>query len=150
MTAENRRGPRRPRVLAIIDPAGQTHLVAAGSPWRTASGSSSRLDLALAACLRMLEEDPPRFQRAATAWHSRWCVNLRALTLADAQVTLGALEALAGPNPTEGARELYRQAVHYGFHDVADVLERWISDREEPMPPQALETLSVQTKARYA
>jgi hypothetical protein len=110
MTGRSERGAR-PRVLAIIAPGDGPHLITAATP--APHGVRPvlprvALDEALKLCLALLEEDPPRFQRAATAWHARWCTQLPMLTLAEAQVALAALEALTGPDPTTGARELRR------------------------------------------
>lgn len=129
MTATARRGPR-PRVLAIIAPGDGPHLVAPAARAAAQSPPGIALHDALARCLAMLEHDPPRFQRAATTWHARWCMHLPMLTLAEAQVTLAALEALAGPDPTAGARELRRQSAHHGLRDVARVLDAWIARRD--------------------
>ena len=107
MTVSRRSGPRAPRLLAIITTGQGSHLLAptttsvARAPADASYGSLPRM---LATCLRLLDSDPPRFQRAAAAWHARWCVQLPQLTLADAQVTLAAMEALTGPNPVAGAQ----------------------------------------------
>jgi hypothetical protein len=134
MTGGARSGPRPPRVLAVIAPGHGPHLLApsAATAWARATPDARRESLprALAACVELLESDPPRFQRAATAWHARWCAGLPTLTLADALVTLAALEALAGPDPGAAARELSRLAIHHGHHDLARVFDRWSAGRQ--------------------
>lgn len=129
MTAFSRRRTR-PRVLAVIAPGEGPHLIAPARPTPRTSARPllprAGLDDALSVCLDLLERDPPRFQRAAIAWHARWCSVVPTLTLAEAQVTLAALEALAGPDPVDGARELRRQSVHHGLSAVVRVLDAWI------------------------
>lgn len=122
----------RPRVLAVIAGGDRPHLVAAApSPPQSRSAPPRvPLDDALVICLTMLDDDPPLFQRAATAWHARWCTHLPTLTLAEAQITLGALEALAGPDPIGGARALRWQSAQHGLFDVVEVLDSWIAQRQ--------------------
>jgi hypothetical protein len=51
---------------------------------------------ALSLLLLALEQQPWRFDTAAPRWHARLCEEAR-LTLADAQLAVSALDALAGP-----------------------------------------------------
>jgi hypothetical protein len=96
--------PGRRRLVAYIVAGDGPHLVA---PYSSPTGSvRPRVSLAdeLAMCLDILEEDPERFERAATSWHARWCSDIADLTLVDAHTALTALESLAGPNGTDAAR----------------------------------------------
>jgi hypothetical protein len=133
MSPEPGSGSRPLRVLAIISPSQTPHLLApspARPRFRPAPPTSREsLARALTACLELLESDPARFQRAATAWHARWRVQTPALTLAEARATLAALAALSGPDPAAGAQELARHAIHHGDGDLARVLDRWIAGR---------------------
>jgi hypothetical protein len=118
------------RVVAVIDPGARPHLVAAvgmnAPDRRPISPSLPRLDSALSACLATLRDEPARFERAAMVWHARWCTLLPELTLAEAKLALGGLEALQGPQAVEGAQALRRLCDLHGLADVAGVLDRWI------------------------
>ena len=112
-------------------------------PSRRRLVASPRVSLAdeLATCLDMLEEDPERFERAATSWHARWCSDIADLTLVDAHTALTALESLAGPDGTDAARVLRYLCARHGQRGTSEVLERWIEHRERGMgsrrPPNA-------------
>ena len=121
----------RHRVLAVIAPGDGPHLLwpplAAGH--RRTRQATRRLSLAdeLAQCLRTLEEEPGRFEVAAAAWHARWCIDLPTLTLTEAQT---ALQAIGGPAGAEAAKVLRYLCLRHGQAGTAEVLERWIAERE--------------------
>lgn len=122
------------RVVAVIAPGDGPHLLwpplKAGR--RRARPATRRLSLAgeLAACLRMLDDEPRQFERAATHWHARWCIDRPTLTLTEAQAALTALEAIGGAARADGARALRSLCVLHGQREAADVLDRWIARRE--------------------
>ena len=121
--------PTRRRLVAYIVAGDGPHLVAPNS---SPTGSvRPRVSLAdeLATCLDMLDEDPERFERAATSWHARWCSDIADLTLVDAHTALTALESLAGPNGTDAARVLRYLCARHGQRGTSEVLERWIEHR---------------------
>jgi hypothetical protein len=121
--------PSRRRLVALIVPGDGPHLVAPYSS--PAESIRPRVSVAdeLAMCLTMLDDDPERFERAATSWHARWCSDLADLTLVDAHTALTALESLAGPNGVDAARVLRYLCVRHGQRAVPAVLERWIAQR---------------------
>lgn len=126
--------PSGRRLVAFIVPGDGPHLVA---PYRSpAKSMRPRVSLAdeLALCLSMLDNDPERFERAATSWHARWCSDLADLTLVDAHTALSALESLAGPNGGDAARVLRYLCVRHGQRAVAKVLERWIAQHALAAP----------------
>jgi hypothetical protein len=123
----------RRRLVAYIVAGDGPHVIA---PFSSATGPvRPRVSLAdeLATCLDMLEEDPERFEQAATSWHARWCSVIADLTLADAHTALTALEALAGPNGTDAARVLRYLCARHGQRGTSEVLERWIEHRARGM-----------------
>ena len=124
--------PTRRRLVAYIVAGDGPHLVA---PDSSLTGSVPRISLAdeLATCLDMLEQDPERFERAATSWHARWCSDIADLTLVDAHTALTALESLAGPNGTDAARVLRYLCGRHGQRGTSEVLERWIEHRARGM-----------------
>ena len=125
--------PTRRRLVAYIVAGDGPHLVA---PYSSPTGPvRPRVSLAdeLATCLDMLDEDPERFERAATSWHARWCSDIADLTLVDAHTALTALESLAGPNGTDAARVLRYLCARHGQRGTSEVLERWIEHRARGM-----------------
>jgi len=75
--------------------------LAIGNPtiaWATAAevGHLSLSD-ALALCLLLLDADAPRYEPAVVRWHARLCTETRELSVAEAQLALGALQALRSP-----------------------------------------------------
>ena len=71
-----------------------------------------------------------RFEVAAAAWHARWCIDLPALTLTEAQTALTALQAIAGPTGADAARVLRYLCLLHGQRETPGVLERWIASRD--------------------
>jgi hypothetical protein len=132
MTAAS--GPHTHRVIAVIAPGDGPHLLwpPLASGRRRARPATRRLSLAddLARCLRMLDEDPGRFEIAAAAWHARWCIDLATLTLTDAQTALTALQAIAGPAGADAAGVLRYLCKLHDQRGTAEVLDRWIAERE--------------------
>jgi hypothetical protein len=49
------------------------------------------------------DDNPPRFERAAVRWHSRYCREVPDVDLAEAQAVLGLVLMLAGPRRVQGA-----------------------------------------------
>ena len=121
----------RHRVLAVIAPGDGPHLlwppVAAGR--RRTRQPARPLSLAgeLDRCLRTLEEEPGRFEVAATAWHARWCLDLPLLTLTEAKTALTALQAIGGPAGADAAKVLRYLCLLHGQRGTPEVLERWIT-----------------------
>ena len=110
--------PSRRRLVAYIVAGDGPHLVAPyGSPTRSVRPRVSLAD-ELATCLDMLDEDPERFERAATSWHARWCSDIADLTLVDAHTALTALRYLCA---------------RHGQRGTSEVLERWIEHRARGM-----------------
>ena len=81
---------------------------------------------ALALLLLALDEQPWRFDIAASRWHGRLCTEAR-LTLEEAQLALAGLHALGGPGATAGAEALSLLCERHGLNDSMEVLNRWVS-----------------------
>jgi hypothetical protein len=84
---------------------------------------------ALALLLLALDQQPWRFERAAPRWHARLCEEAR-LTLAEAQLAVCALDALAGPGAVAGGQALGAICDAHGLDDVVEVLDTWLTTRE--------------------
>ena len=87
------------------------------------------LDDGMKVCLGLLARDPDLFELAAVAWHARWCAHLHDVAFADSHAALCALEALAGPEPSAGARALSATCCDCGLDEVAAVLREWLECR---------------------
>jgi hypothetical protein len=83
---------------------------------------------ALALLLLALDQQPWRFERAAPRWHARLCAEAR-LTLAEAQLAVSALDALAGPGAVAGGHALIALCDVHGLEDVSGVLDIWLNGR---------------------
>ena len=80
---------------------------------------------ALTLCL-LVANDPARYAKAAARWHARFVAEARGVTLAEAQLVLGALEALRDPAAaTSAAEALAHVCERRGLTDVAEVLDGW-------------------------
>jgi hypothetical protein len=84
---------------------------------------------ALSLLLLALEQQPWWFEKAAPRWHARLCAEAR-LTLAEAQLALAALHALAGPGAVGGVQALVAVCDSHGLDGAAGVLESWLNARE--------------------
>jgi hypothetical protein len=84
---------------------------------------------ALSLLLLALDQQPWRFETAPPRWHARLCDEAR-LTLADAQLAVSALDALAGPGAVAGGRALVAICDMHGLDDVVGVLSGWLDARE--------------------
>jgi hypothetical protein len=84
---------------------------------------------ALALLLLALDQQPWRFDTAAPRWHSRLCAEAR-LTLAEVQLAVAALDALAGPRAVAGGQALVALCEAHGLDDVVGVLDGWLSARD--------------------
>ena len=100
------------------------------------------LDDGMQVCLGLLAREPDLFEPAAVAWHARWCAHLHDVAFADSRAALCALEALAGPEPSAGARALCATCQDCGLDEVAAVLREWLERRSpsaaarpRPAPP---------------
>jgi hypothetical protein len=84
---------------------------------------------ALSLLLLALDQQPWRFETAAPRWHARLCDEAR-LTLAEAQLAVSALDALAGPGAVAGGQALVAICDAHGLDHVAGVLDTWLNARE--------------------
>ena len=85
---------------------------------------------ALSLLLLALDRRPWRFDTAAPRWHARLCEEAR-LTLADAQLAVSALDALAGPGAVAGGQALVAICdMQHGLDDVVGVLSDWLDARD--------------------
>jgi hypothetical protein len=85
---------------------------------------------ALTLLLLALDEQPWRFDIAASRWHGRLCTEART-TLEEAQLALAALHALGGPSAIAGAEALSLVCQRHGLKDSMDALDRWASRRDQ-------------------
>jgi hypothetical protein len=69
---------------------------------------------ALALLLLALDLQPWRFQTAAPRWHGRLCAETR-LTIEEAQLALGSLDALGGPGAAAGGQALAAICAAHGL-----------------------------------
>jgi hypothetical protein len=84
---------------------------------------------ALSLLLLALDQQPWRFETAAPRWHSRLCNEAR-LTLAEAQLAVSALDALASPGAVAGGQALVAICDVHGLEEVVGVLNAWMDARE--------------------
>jgi hypothetical protein len=84
---------------------------------------------ALSLLLLALDQQPWRFETAAPRWHARLCDEAR-LTLAEAQLTVSALDALAGPGAVAGGQALVAICDAHGLDDAVEVLDVWLNARD--------------------
>jgi hypothetical protein len=84
---------------------------------------------ALSLLLLALEQQPWRFETAAPRWHARLCDEAR-LTLAEAQLAVSALDALAGPGAVAGRQALVAICDAHGLDEAVAVLDAWLNARE--------------------
>ena len=82
----------------------------------------------LSLLLLALDAQPWRFETAAPRWHALLCAEAR-LTLAEAQLAVAALHALAGPGAVAGGRALVAVCDIHGLDDAVGVLNRWLKAR---------------------
>jgi hypothetical protein len=97
--------------------------VAARPPVPSAVSRGSLRD-GLLVCLRLLDTDPERFERAAVVWHRRWCAEQAGIGFEESRAALEALEGLGGNEPEAAAaalREACRQT-----EGVDGVLREWL------------------------
>jgi hypothetical protein len=81
---------------------------------------------ALSICLAMIGDDESLRQTATSMWHAL-SPFVAALTQAEADVSLAALQALGGPDPPRRLRELRRRAARQDLVDVVCVLDEWLA-----------------------
>jgi hypothetical protein len=86
------------------------------------------LEDALAILLALLDREPDTFSRAAARWGSRLTLE-RKLTLADAQLTLAALEVLPSAGARAGAEALIELSDRAGLRRVDELLAGWLQRR---------------------
>jgi hypothetical protein len=80
---------------------------------------------ALSLLLLALDHQPWRFETAAPRWHARLCDEAR-LTLAETQLALSALHALARPGAVGGAQGLVAVCSAHGLDDAVGALDAWL------------------------
>jgi hypothetical protein len=80
---------------------------------------------ALSLLLLALDQQPWRFETAAPRWHARLCDEAR-LTLAEAQLAVSAVDALAGPGAVAGSQALIAICSTHGLDDAVGVLDAWL------------------------
>jgi hypothetical protein len=73
--------------------------------------------------------EPARFDRAVPRWHARLCTERR-LSAGEAQLALGALNALPGTGALGGAQALAAVCELHGLDREVQVLERWIDAQQ--------------------
>jgi hypothetical protein len=83
---------------------------------------------ALTICLDLVGSG--RYERAAISWHTRFCAYAPGLTFADAQATLAALAAFPDSRRVATAAQLAVVSQRYGLDDVAEVVDKWVADRQ--------------------
>jgi hypothetical protein len=83
---------------------------------------------ALSLLLLALDQQPWRFETAAPRWHALLCAEAR-LTLAEAQLALAALNALAGPGAVAGGQALFGICGAHGLDDAVGILDAWLDAR---------------------
>jgi hypothetical protein len=107
-----------------------TRAVAARNPTLVlaAAAEMGRLSLAeaLAVTLVLLPADADRFERAATRWHARWCLEVRPLP-DESQLALAALRALRGPARQAACDALAELLDARGPRDASRVLADWLA-----------------------
>ena len=84
------------------------------------------LEHGLLVCLGLLSRDPDCFERAAVAWHARWCEQVPGARIAESRAVLSALEALRGVDPSAGARALRDQCRQHELQNLTTVLDHWL------------------------
>ena len=67
-------------------------------------------------------------RRAAPRWAGRLCAEAR-LTVAEAQLAVAALDALAGPGAVAGGQALVALCEWHGLEDAVGVLDAWLNAR---------------------
>lgn len=82
-------------------------------------------------CLALARGKAEGFDRAATTWLSRWCVQLPGLSLAEACNAMDALRSLGRPASAPGGARLLQELVgRHGCADLEAVLDRWIAAQD--------------------
>ena len=76
-----------------------------------------------------LDEQRWRFDVAAPRWLARLCAGAR-LTMAEAQLAVVALDALAGPSAVAGGHALDGICEAHGLEDAVAVLDTWLNARD--------------------
>ena len=82
---------------------------------------------ALEICLLLRDVEPARYERAAVRWHARFCRELPGVAIAEAELLLASLQALAGRNAEAGANALAVICANRGLGAAAEALERWLA-----------------------
>jgi hypothetical protein len=91
---------------------------------------------ALALLLLALDQEPWRFETAAPRWHARLCHEAW-LTLAEAQLAVSALDALAGHGAVASGQALGAICAAHGLEDAVGVLDTWLHAREKRLSNEA-------------
>ena len=114
------KGSPHSRFLRAIDTGNPTLVLAAAA-------ELPRVDLAdaLAVCLVLLDGRSTRYDRAATRWLGRFCLETRGLRLADAGLIHAALDALRGEQADAAAQALLGVFEAREHAALAAVIARW-------------------------
>lgn len=91
------------------------------------------LEHGLLVCLGFLKHDRACFEAAAVAWHARWCETVPGARIAESRAVLSALEALAGDDPSAGARALRDRCGQHQLRGLTVVLDRWLEHQHPPV-----------------
>jgi hypothetical protein len=83
------------------------------------------LDHGLLFLLGLVDRDPQMFERAAVAWHARWCRHVAEVDFRKSRTVLNALEMLRGDDPAAAATHLRDQCHECGLEDLELILQRW-------------------------
>jgi hypothetical protein len=120
------------RLLAVIAPGEGPHLLAPTMAVYRSRRATPRVSLEdeLATCLAFLDRDARRYERAAASWHARWCVELTTLTVAEIDLAMTLLRAIAGPRGIAAARTLRSLCLGHGQDAVAETLERYVAGHD--------------------
>jgi hypothetical protein len=94
----------------------------------TLAGELPQVPLADGLALLLLARDvePARFDRGVPRWHSRLCAE-RQFSIAEAQLTLAALDALRSAGAESAAEALASICRRHGLDREARVLEAWLA-----------------------
>jgi hypothetical protein len=102
----------------------------AAIPSAVARGS---LDHGLMFLLGLVDRDPELFERAAVAWHARWCRHVPDVDFRKSRAVLEALEMLQQDDAAAAATRLGEQCHQCGLEDLEAILQQWADGRPQPL-----------------
>jgi hypothetical protein len=91
------------------------------------------LDHGLLFLLGLVDRDPQLFERAAVAWHARWCQHVPDIDFRKSRAVLDALQMLRGDAPAAAAMHLREQCHECGLEDLEAILLRWADCHPQPL-----------------